>query len=132
MRTGTNTCAVRSPPTTSASTAITGTTDSEWVDALLLSQLDDPGGWHSGDALLSALVRAANARFLSLWYTTGGSFHARDGRWGMWGERAEAAVIASEPLTHDTTGWVEVPEYGAIVVSRSEGGVQVRTEELHA
>lgn len=161
---------------------ITGTTDSEWVYALLLSQLDDPGGWHSGDALLAALdrtlrviravresagidtssalnlflsdgrqqlaarftfdfgrypldpsqVRAANARFLSLWYTTGGSFHARDGRWGMWGERAQSALIASEPLTHDTTGWVEVPEYGAIVVSRTDGGVQVRTEELHA
>jgi glutamine amidotransferase len=29
-------------------------------------------------------------------------------------ERAESILVASEPLTRDTSSWVELPEYGAL------------------
>jgi glutamine amidotransferase len=160
-----------------------GTTDSERVYALLLSQLDDPGAWNDGDTVLRALDRTltllrrereragidtssslnlftsdgrqqiavrftfdfgrypldpsqvhdANARFLSLWYTTGQSFDDRDGTYRMrGGDRPQAAIVASEPLTRDTTGWVEVPEYSAVVVSRTASGIGMTTHVLDA
>ena len=29
-------------------------------------------------------------------------------------ERADSILVASEPLTRDTSSWVELPEYGAL------------------
>jgi len=149
---------------------IAGSTDSEWVYALLLSQLDDPQGFASGAELLQAVektlaiirnVRAKhgiaissslnlfitngseiigvrycfdfgcyrteapeqvhedNMSFLSLWYTTGRDFGLHEGEWKMVGGEltADSLIIASEPLTHDTTNWLEVPEYSAVYAS---------------
>lgn len=146
---------------------IAGSTDSEWIYALVLSQLADPWGPSCGDELLAAVERAlailrdirarrkiatassvnlfisngqevigvrycfdfgcyptdtpeevheANLTFLSLWYTTGRSFGLHEGEWKMIGgeQTADSLIIASEPLTHDTASWVEVPEYSAV------------------
>jgi predicted glutamine amidotransferase len=147
--------------------AIRGTTDSEWIYALVLSQLEDPYARSSADGLVEAIGRAlailrdvraklgigtsssvnlfatdgtqlaavrycfdfgryatedparlheANLAFLSLWYTTGRGYGLHEGEWQMTGgaENADSILIASEPLTRDTSSWVEVPEYGAL------------------
>ena len=41
-----------------------------------------------------------------------------DGEWRTVGApgRYDAFLLASEPLTRDVTGWVEVPEYSALMV----------------
>jgi glutamine amidotransferase len=146
---------------------IAGSTDSEWIYALILSLLDDPHASPDGEELLSAVRRAlaimrdirakhgitisssvnlfittgekvlgvrycfdfgcypserpeqvheANLSYLSLWYTTGRDFGFYDGEWKMIGgeETADSLLIASEPLTHDTAAWLEVPEYCAV------------------
>lgn len=163
---------------------IQGTTDSEWVYALLLSQLEDPSADLGGDAIVTALDRTlrilrelraahgidtssslnlfltdgrrqlavrftfdfgrykldparlheANARYLSLWYTAGSHFAQGPSGWRMRGGDGpiSAALLASEPLTRDTTGWVEVPEYSAVVVEPGGAGLALRTLGLDA
>lgn len=148
---------------------IRGTTDSEWVYALLMSQLSDPTRETSTEELLDALLRTiailrelrseagieqtssmnlfladgrrvvvlrftfdfgcypldvsppvpqSSLSYLSLWYTAGERFALSDGVWRMIGGGASSAsvLVASEPLTRDASGWVEVPEYSALVV----------------
>jgi len=146
---------------------IGGSTDSEWIYAVLLSQLDDPKSDCDGEELRDAVektlriirearhkqglatsssinlfitngavaiavrycfdfgcyrtedpgrVHEANMNYLSLWYTTGREFGYHEGEWKMVGgdETADSLIIASEPLTHDTTTWLEVPEYSLL------------------
>ena len=148
---------------------IRGTTDSETMYALVLSQLKEPLDGASSDALLQAMVDAlkivggvrlqhgiaqsssmnlfftdgasivalrytfnfggydttdpskvheANMRYLSLWYTAGERYEQVDDEWRTVGApgRCDAFLLASEPLTRDVTGWVEVPEYSALLV----------------
>ena len=146
---------------------IRGTTDSEWIYALFVSQLGEPTGpaaeaevFAALEATLAILRRArealgiahsssvnlfiangrqaaalrycfdfgryrtddpgrvheANLSFLSLWYTLGRDYGLHDGEWKMTGgaERADSILVASEPLSRDTSSWVELPEYGAL------------------
>ena len=150
---------------------IRGTTDSEWIYALIVSALPDPFRHPTREELLAAIesalatirvaraqlgialsssvnlfmtdgtqlaavrycfdfgcyatddpakVHEANLNFLSLWYTLGrdyGLHEGLDGReWQMTGgaENADSIIVASEPLTKDTSTWVEVPEYSAL------------------
>lgn len=146
---------------------IRGTTDSEWIYALFVSQLEDPRGKASEDEVFSALektlailrearskigmalsssvnlfiangsqlaalrycfdfgryrtedpsrVHEANLSFLSLWYTLGRDYGLHEEEWKMTGgaEHADSILVASEPLTRDTSSWVELPEYGAL------------------
>lgn len=157
---------------------IRGTTDSEWIYALIVSALPDPNRRPSRDELLAAIERAlaiiratraqlgialsssvnlfmtdgnqlaavrycfdfgcyatddparlheANLNFLSLWYTLGRDYGLHEGpggrEWRMAGgaEHADAIIVASEPLTRDTSTWVEVPEYSVLHVEMSRG-----------
>jgi glutamine amidotransferase len=146
---------------------IRGTTDSEWIYALFVSQLRDPQGRSSEAEVFAALestlailrearrkigmalsssvnlfiangtqlaavrycldfgcyrtddptrVHEANLAFLSLWYTLGRDYGLHEEEWKMTGgaERADSIIVASEPLTRDTSSWVELPEYGAL------------------
>ena len=146
---------------------IAGSTDSEWVYALLASQLDDPTVPPDGRTLIRAVettlsilrdvrkrcgidvssslnlfitngeevigvrycfdfgcyrtgapgqVHEANLSYLSMWYTTGREFGFHEGEWKMIGGESGASslMIASEPLTHDTATWLEVPEYSLV------------------
>jgi glutamine amidotransferase len=157
---------------------IRGTTDSEWIYALLVSQLADPGACASADEVFDAIertlsiLRAARARagvsisssvnlfiangrqlaalrycldfgryrtdsvarvheanlsFLSLWYTLGRDYALHDGEWKMTGgaERANSILVASEPLTRDTSSWVELPEYAALFAEIRDGRPEV-------
>lgn len=146
---------------------IRGTTDSEWIYALFVSQLADPRGRSTEYEVFEALEKTlsilretrraigmtlsssanlfitngqqlaalrycfdfgryrtddpgrmheANLNFLSLWYTLGRDYGRHEGEWRMTGgaEGADSILVASEPLTRDTSSWVELPEYGAL------------------
>lgn len=162
---------------------IRGTTDSETIYALVLSQLDEPDtgddplelcaavektiriirrvraqhGIDEGSSLnlffsdgVSTValrygfdfgcyatdrfeeLRDANLDYLSLWYTAGEAFEGEGATWRMAGrpDRTESVIIASEPLTHDITGWVEIPEYSALVVDRRGGVCRLASYEV--
>jgi glutamine amidotransferase len=162
---------------------IHGTTDSEWIYALLVSQLKDPCGESSGSDLLEGIektlaiirdarkklgidlsssvnlfiangrqlaavrycfdfgryraddpakVHEANLSFLSLWYTLGRDYALHDGEWKMVGgaQHADSLIIASEPLTRDTSAWVELPEYGALYAELRDGRPHVSVRLL--
>jgi glutamine amidotransferase len=162
---------------------IEGTTDSEWIYALVLSQLEDPSAAPEVDELAEAIVRAlrvlrtVRARegielsspvnlfatagealvvtrfsfdygwyppedtmletdlpYVSLWYTLGGEYVPRNGRSAMTAsDPARSLLIASEPLTVDTTTWLEVPEYSMLTASvRAGGGLDFETRDLDA
>jgi glutamine amidotransferase len=153
---------------------IRGTTDSEWIYALFVSQLRDPRavadeyevfgalertlsilrearasigvsvsssvnlfiangrqlaalrycfdfGRYQADSI--ARVHEANVAFLSLWYTLGRDYRMHGGEWKMTGgaERADSILVASEPLTRDSSSWVELPEYGALFAEIRNG-----------
>jgi glutamine amidotransferase len=146
---------------------IQGSTDSEWIYALVLSQLEDPLGTPDAQELAEAtigalaLLRDIRARheidtsspvnlflatgdalvatrfsfdygwypdgdvlletdlpYVSLWYTLGGAYVEADGRSAMSpSDVPRSFLIASEPLTVDTSTWLEVPEYSLITAS---------------
>jgi glutamine amidotransferase len=165
-------------------TRIAGTTDSEWIYALLASQLDDPMRQCSADVLVRAVdqtlaiirgvraqlginvsssvnlfittgeqlaavrycfdfgcyrtedparVHEANMNFLSLWYTSGREYGCHDGEWKMTGgaDTADTVMIASEPLTRDTSTWLEVPEYSMIYADTRGGRPSVEIHYLN-
>jgi glutamine amidotransferase len=159
---------------------IEGTTDSEWIYALVLSLLEDPYGRPDVDELAEAaaaalrLLREVRARhgidtsspvnlflttgealvatrfsfdygwypdedalletdlpYCSLWYTIGGEYVRRDGDWAMTASDAPGSLlIASEPLTLDTSTWLEVPEYSMITAARTPSGLEFETLDL--
>ncbi len=165
-------------------TEIRGTTDSEWIYALIVSALPDARHRATGEQLLSAIrgtfdiiraaraqlgithsssvnlfiadgtqlaavrycfdfgcyatddparVHEANLNYLSLWYTLGRDYGVHDDglgnqEWRMSGgaENADSIIVASEPLTRDTSTWVEVPEY-SMLHAELTGGTPVVT-----
>lgn len=166
---------------------IRGTTDSEWIYALIVSALPDATRNPTRDELLAAIAHAleviraarqalgialsssvnlfmtdgtqltavrycfdfgcyatddparvheANLNFLSLWYTLGSRYGLHDGadgaEWRMTGgaENADSIIVASEPLTRDTSTWVEVPEYSALHVELTGGAPAVTIRYL--
>jgi predicted glutamine amidotransferase len=157
---------------------IHGTTDSEWIYALLVSRLSNPSEDLGENAVFTAMqetldiirgaraklgitlsssvnlfvangkqlaalrycfdfgcyrtdepakVHEANLNFLSLWYTLGRDYACHDGEWRMTGgaENADSIIVASEPLTKDTSAWVELPEYGALFAEIRDGRPRV-------
>ena len=163
---------------------IKGTTDSEWIYALIVSQLENPAENASAAELLSAVdaalaiirkaraqcgiatsssvnlflatgkqpaavrycfdfgcyptedparVHEANLNFLSLWYTSGRAYSQYQGEWKMIGgaDTADSILFASEPLTKDTSTWLEVPEYSMIYADTSGGAPTVEIHYLN-
>jgi predicted glutamine amidotransferase len=161
---------------------IEGTTDSEWIYALVLSQLRDPYGLPElrdlADATVAALrilrdVRTrlgmetsspvnvfltageqlvvtrfsfdygwypdddihleADLPYVSLWCTVGGEFTRGEDGFGMAdSDPPKSLLIASEPLTVDLSGWLEVPEYAMITATRTPEGLDFQTRDLDA
>jgi len=160
---------------------IEGTTDSEWIYALVLSQLDDPYGLPEtrelADATAGALrilrnVRAAHGidtsspvnlcvstgravvatrvsfdygwyppedemletdlPFVSLWCAIGGEYTDRDGGWQMTaGDPPRSVIIVSEPLTTDSSTWLEVPEYSMLTAELTPDGLDFEMRDLN-
>ena len=159
---------------------IEGTTDSEWIYALVLSLLENPFGVPERDELAGAataalrVLRDVRARagidvsspvnlflttgeslvvtrfsfdygwyppddtmletdlpYVSLWYTVGGRYGDADGGPSMVDdESVRSLLIASEPLTVDTSTWLEVPEYSLITAQRGSGELRYETLDL--
>lgn len=159
---------------------ISGSTDSEWIYALLLAQLKDPTSAPTVEDITQAVEKTLaiiqqvrercgitlsssvnlfittgmevvavrycfdfgcyetdtpsfhelNFSFLSLWYTCGVEYGLYGGEWKMTGGSAvaDSIMIASEPLTRDTTAWLEVPEYSLLYADMRSGR---RTVEVH-
>jgi glutamine amidotransferase len=159
---------------------IEGTTDSEWIYALVLSQLDDPYGMPETCELVDATARAlrilrtvraahdidtsspvnlclstgravvatrfsfdygwypaedemleTDLPFVSLWYALGGEYDEDDGDWQMTAaDVPRSLIIASEPLTTDHSGWLEVPEYSMLSAELTDSGLDFETRDL--
>lgn len=159
---------------------IEGTTDSEWIYALVLSQLEDPHGMPEAAEIVEAtvkalsIIRAVRERngietssplnlflstgrclvatrfsfdygwypendtlletdlpYVSLWYTLGHEYVQRAGEWTMVGsDRASSLLIASEPLTSDTSSWLEAPEYSLLSASVTDGVFEMEVMDL--
>jgi glutamine amidotransferase len=165
----------------SVSRHISGTTDSEWIYALLVSQLGDraadpePGDLVEATRAVLRILRDARARhridtsspvnlflatgrclvatrfvldygwypeddpmlecdlpFVSLWYTLGRSYADHGHGWHMLAGDGppQSLLLASEPLTTDTSSWLEVPEYSLLAVAREADGLRVETVDL--
>lgn len=164
---------------------IRGNTDSEWIYALFLSQLDNPTEYAGVDAIKTAVeetlriirvvrarcgiatsssvnlfitdgielvavrycfdfgcyqteapekVHEANLNYLSLWYTSGSQYGYHDGDWQMVGgsSTADTIMVASEPLTRNTSSWLEVPEYSMLYADTKNGSPMVQVHHLDA
>jgi glutamine amidotransferase len=160
---------------------IAGTTDSEWIYALLLAQLGDRAAAPDAADLVEAtkgvlgILRDTRARhgidtsspinlfmatrqclvatrfvmdygwypdddpllevdlpYVSLWYTAGRSYVDDGDGWQMVAGdgKPQSLIIASEPLTADTSTWLEVPEYSLLSVVQEADGLSLETVEL--
>jgi glutamine amidotransferase len=159
---------------------VEGTTDSEWIYVLLLSQLQDPFGLPDVAELVDAtittlaIIRDIRARngidtsspanlfvstgrclvatrfsydygwypaddqlletdlpYVSLWYTLGSDYLERDGEWIMAGDGPPRSfMIASEPLTSDTSTWLEAPEYSILTASLDDDVLTTEVADL--
>lgn len=160
--------------------AIHGTTDSEWIYAIFLSQLPHRYGSYGSDEIIKAIYETlkilqkvrdkhhivanspvnlfisngefiaatrfvfdygwpmkdeaikAHAGYHSLWYTYGETYGYYDNEYKMKGnKRKSSIIIASEPLTEDTTTWVELPEYTLIIAREKEGQINIITQDIN-
>ena len=84
-------------------------------------------GWYpSEDEMLET-----DLPFVSLWYAIGGEYALRDSGWRMTaGDPPRSVIIASEPLTTDSSTWLEVPEYSMLTAELVPGGLQFETRDL--
>ena len=68
---------------------------------------------------------------MSLWYTLGNEYLERDGEWVMVGAGEPISLmIASEPLTSDTSTWLEAPEYSILTAELDGGRVTAEIADL--
>jgi glutamine amidotransferase len=158
---------------------ITGTTDSEWIYAIFLSQLSSENTHYETEDIAKAIIETlkilqhtrhkhnikinspvnlfitngefiAATRFVldygwppsneslahtgyhSLWYTYGDSYGYYDNEYKMKGSDIKSSmIIASEPLTEDTTTWLEVPEYTLIIARQEEGEINIMSQDIN-
>jgi glutamine amidotransferase len=158
---------------------ILGTTDSEWIYAIFLSQLPNASSHYATDEISKAVIETlkilqrirnkhniainspvnlfiTNGQFIaatrfvldygwmppdvpsphfsyhSLWYTYGDSYGYYDNEYKMKGSKVKSSIIiASEPLTEDTTTWVEVPEYTLLVAEIKSGEIKITSQDIN-
>jgi glutamine amidotransferase len=158
---------------------IHGTTDSEWIYSVFMSQLPSLIGIYETEDIVNAIIETlkilrtvrqkrnikinspvnlfitngefiAATRFVldygwlssetsltshsgyhSLWYTYGESYGYYDDVYKMKSNSSKSSIIiASEPLTEDTTTWLEVPEYTLVVARRYENEVKITSRDI--
>ncbi|MDP1604225.1 MAG: class II glutamine amidotransferase [Legionella sp.] len=159
---------------------IHGTTDSEWIYAIFLSQLPATSGSYETADISNAIIETlkilqrvrhknnitlnspvnlfitngefiAATRFVldygwqpldappsthlayhSLWYTYGESYGYYDNEYKMKGSPQKSSIIiASEPLTEDTTTWLEVPEYTLVIARFIDGQIEIISQDIN-
>lgn len=155
---------------------IHGTTDSEWLYAVFLSQFQKLSGKNEIENLITAIIETltilkkirydynirvnspmnlfiSNGKFLaatrfvfdygwksihagidelahynyhSLWYTYGEKYMLDNEEYKMKdGDKKSSIIVASEPLTEDTTSWIEVPEYTLLVATLDSDEIRI-------
>jgi glutamine amidotransferase len=84
-------------------------------------------GWYPDvDSLLEV-----DLPFVSLWYTLGDTYALHDGEWTMGSEHPLGSLLlASEPLTVDSSTWLEVPEYSLLTGSLDRGQLHMELRDL--
>lgn len=83
-------------------------------------------GWQAHDSA------AAHLSFHSLWYTYGEDYGFYDNEYKMkGGANKSSIIIASEPLTEDTTTWLEVPEYTLIIAHKMEEEIKIISQDIN-
>ena len=79
-------------------------------------------GWYPDDGSFFAGEREHD--FTTLWYTAGSGYGKADGEWRMGTNGATTSVlVASEPLSEDTSTWMRAPEYTMLVAEPDRHGV---------
>ncbi|BCA94636.1 class II glutamine amidotransferase [Legionella antarctica] len=67
----------------------------------------------------------------SLWYTHGESYGFDDEGYKMkMGKNKNSIIISSEPLTEDSTTWIEIPEYSFIGATLEKDKVQIKSLDI--
>lgn len=158
---------------------IRGTTDSEWIYAIFMSQLSTLSGHLSIDEITTAVTEtlqilhhvrkkhditfsspvnlfitngefiaatrfvfdfgwlphhsiSPHASYHSLWYTYGESYGYYDEAYKMKGSKIKSSIIiSSEPLTHDATTWMSVPEYTLIVARFEKDEIVLTSKDIN-
>lgn len=83
-------------------------------------------GWQPLDSPTSA-----HFAYHSLWYTYGDSYGYYDDEYKMKGSKTKSSIIiASEPLTEDTTTWIEVPEYSLIIATLEKEEIKIVSHDI--
>ena len=84
-------------------------------------------GWPSPD-----IAHLAHFSYHSLWYTYGDSYGLHDKEYKMIGTKKRSSIlIASEPLTADSTTWIELPEYTLIIANLDQNNkIQITSEDI--
>jgi glutamine amidotransferase len=83
-------------------------------------------GWQPYDAPPST-----HFSYHSLWYTYGENYGYHQDAFRMQPEGKKTSIIvASEPLTADTTTWVEVPEYTLVVVRKEQDEIEIVSQDI--
>lgn len=76
-------------------------------------------------------VERAHLTYHSLWYTFGECYGYYDNEFKMkGGGKRNSIIIASEPLTEDSTTWIEVPEYTLLVAERIHETIQITSRDI--
>ena len=96
-------------------------------EALVATRFSFDYGWYPDqDTLLET-----DLPYVSLWYTVGGEYVDRaEGTSMTASDELRSLLIASEPLTVDTSTWLEVPEYTMMVAATGSAGLDVELFDL--
>jgi glutamine amidotransferase len=79
-------------------------------------------GWYPDDGSFFAGEREHD--FTTLWYTAGAGYGNHDGDWCMdVGGPTTSVMVASEPLSEDTSTWRRAPEYTMLVADPGADGL---------
>jgi glutamine amidotransferase len=87
-------------------------------------------GWYPDDGSFFAGEREHD--FTTLWYTTGARYERINGDWRMQtGGAKRSLLVASEPLSEDTSSWLQAPEYTMLVAQPDRSGaINVELQEI--
>jgi glutamine amidotransferase len=76
-------------------------------------------------------VKSTHFSYHSLWYTYGESYGLYNNEFKMKGSKKKLSlIIASEPLTADTTTWIEVPEYTLVIAYLENDEIKIISQDI--
>ena len=87
-------------------------------------------GWYPDDGSFFAGEREHD--FTTLWYTAGAGYERTNGDWHMRADGATTSlIVASEPLSEDTSTWSRAPEYTMLVAEpQGDGTIDLQLQEI--